>query len=655
MDRLKKFRLLFLLLVLTIMYFQPNIVSAETIVCPYKNPNKEWQEGQWRIFAGFKNFCYPSNTYEGYSQLVDFTNTHVGRSQLYDLGAWTSCGPPGTHAYVIQRIYGYFDTSPLIGQTVTGAKIETNFRLRPETNGAGATSGYVDFYKANWGGVWYNDDRQWASGETFLFSQDVSSFDWISVDGYNPQYTIDKNLITPGEDFQILVKSNNEELAGEFDVLAPALYVTVAEVTELPPVKITKAKMVSPTELGIAVKVWFPEYLENNRRFVKFNATINEQPIEEIIDITDYIEPGKEVEIGVDINGNLDPDTPLRIDLKQWQVVRFTKNEKFELMAVTYTEYGIQSAPDAKEVEILLPVAIIHGIMAEPGSPLPVWLQRFLNPFLSKPLAYWPLIKYLERETSGDFITGYDIESETASGEKKYRTLWLFTYDSVTGTPEGVAEALEILIDKITSQEEAFNYANKINLIGHSLGGLVGRYYTATYGGSDTIHRLIMVGTPNNGSSRFYTQSSGWSREYIEKILNKMPFLSWFIPTYDALYDNYTDYPYNPLTPFIDNSFPNHPLPANVAYHSIYGIGQKTFRALIVNIKKDWYVVEWKKVRRHWRTLSSPGDMTVPEEGAKLHWEESNMPVNNNLTHALLPADPEVRKTILYECLLQDY
>lgn len=426
------------------------------------------------------------------------------------------------------------------------------------------------------------------------------------------------------------------------------------EFTELPTIIITKAKMVSPTELGMAVKVLFPEDSAEERRFVKFTATVNNQPIGEIFDITEITVPGEESKIGVDINDNLDPKTPLRINLKKWQVERFTKNEKFELAAVAYIEDGIQSDPDTKEVEILLPAVIIHGIMAQPGSPLPVWLQRRLNPFLSKPLAYWPLIKYLETNTRGDFATGYDIESETAFGEKKYRTLWFFSYDSIRGTPESVAAKLEMLISKITSQTEAFNYANKVSLIGYSLGGLVGRYYIATYGGSDKIHRLIMVGTPNNGSSRFYTQLSGWSKDRIEKILNKMPLLSWFIPTYDVLYENYTDYPYYPLIPFIDNSFPNDPLPANVAYHSIYGVGQKTFRALIVDIKKDWYVVEWKEVLDNWGTLSSPGDMTVPEEGAKLPWAESNLPVNNNLTHPLLPADSEVQSKILYECLLQD-
>lgn len=56
--------------------------------------------------------------------------------------------------------------------------------------------------------------------------------------------------------------------------------------------------MVSPTELGMGVKVWFPEHSENSR-FVKFTTTVNGQFIEEGIDVTEWTEPGQESKIGV--------------------------------------------------------------------------------------------------------------------------------------------------------------------------------------------------------------------------------------------------------------------------------------------------------------------------------------------------------------------
>ncbi|MCD6412452.1 hypothetical protein J7K91_02135 [bacterium] len=416
-----------------------------------------------------------------------------------------------------------------------------------------------------------------------------------------------------------------------------------------PKIELLSAKMVSPTELGIAVKVWFPETSENYSRFIKFNATINGQPIEEEIDITGLIQLGEEVKIGIDPSGNLDPATPLKIDLKKWKVKRFTKNEKFILRAIAYFKDGPVSEPDEKEVKILLPTIVIHGLMAKPGGLLPIWLQRFLSRFLSFFFAYHNFMHYLQKETRGDFITGYDIE------EGRYKTLWWFSYDSIKGTPQGVAQKLdELITQQIIDPEKGMTYAAKVNLIGHSLGGLVARYYTASWGGAEKVHRVIMIGAPNNGSSKFYLASSGWSRERVERCLTQMPFFGWFIPTYEALYDRYEDYPEHPLKPFIPNSFPRDPLPKNVIYHNIYGTTQTTARALIVEVKNGWYQVEKRETRKHWKELSSPGDGTVPVEGARLLGGVINLPVKNVLSHASLPADPIVKKVVLYDCLLQD-
>jgi len=416
-----------------------------------------------------------------------------------------------------------------------------------------------------------------------------------------------------------------------------------------PKIELLSAKMVSPTELGIAVKVWFPETSENYARFVKFNAIINGQPIEEEINVTKFTQPGEEVKIGIGfLTENLSSTTPLRINLKKWKVKRFTKNEKFILRAIAYFENGSVSEPDKKEVKILLPAIVIHGLMGAPVGPFPIWFQVFLSRSFSF-FTYHNFMSYLQRKTRGDFITGYDVEEET------YKTLWWFSYDSVKGKPQKVAQKLdELITQQIIDPENGATYAAKVNLIGHSLGGLVARYYTASWGGAEKVHRVIMIGTPNNGSSKFYLASSGWSRKRVERFLTRMPFFGWLIPTYDALYDRYEDYPDHPLEPFIPNSFPQDPPPEDVIYHNIYGTTQTTARALIVDVKNGWYKVEKRETRKHWKELSSPGDGTVPVEGAKLPWEGVNIPVKNRLAHASLPADPKVKRVVLYECLLKD-
>ncbi len=40
----------------------------------------------------------------------------------------------------------------------------------------------------------------------------------------------------------------------------------------------------------------------------------------------------------------------------------------------------------------------------------------------------------------------------------------------------------------------------KVNLLGHSMGGLISRWYIEQLGGNANVHKLIMMGTPNHGS-----------------------------------------------------------------------------------------------------------------------------------------------------------
>ena len=282
------------------------------------------------------------------------------------------------------------------------------------------------------------------------------------------------------------------------------------EPANLPVINMTRAKMVSPTELGIAVKVWFPEGMANDRRFVTVTTTISSRPIEETFDVTDCTFPGKNSEIGVVGSAKehpLDAYTPLRIDLRKWNVNRFQKNEEFTVNTVAFTEGGARSQADAKQIRVLLPVIIIHGLMAKPGMPIPHDLVAFTFHLLSKAIAYGPLIKYLEEESKGDFVSLSAADPLNLIGiltpGARYKSLWQFDYDSIHGKPEIVTGELDALIRRITGPVSKETYADKVNLVGHSLGGLIGRYYVTSphLEGSDKVHRLIMVGTPNNGSS----------------------------------------------------------------------------------------------------------------------------------------------------------
>jgi pimeloyl-ACP methyl ester carboxylesterase len=45
---------------------------------------------------------------------------------------------------------------------------------------------------------------------------------------------------------------------------------------------------------------------------------------------------------------------------------------------------------------------------------------------------------------------------------------------------------------------------DQVDLIGHSMGGLVGRYYLALGGGAARVHRLVTLGTPHAGTEASY-------------------------------------------------------------------------------------------------------------------------------------------------------
>ncbi len=61
---------------------------------------------------------------------------------------------------------------------------------------------------------------------------------------------------------------------------------------------------------------------------------------------------------------------------------------------------------------------------------------------------------------------------------------------------ERSAEQLKTKVEAILSEQPDV----KITLIGHSLGGLISRYYIQRLGGKEKVRRLITIGTPHHGT-----------------------------------------------------------------------------------------------------------------------------------------------------------
>lgn len=84
-----------------------------------------------------------------------------------------------------------------------------------------------------------------------------------------------------------------------------------------------------------------------------------------------------------------------------------------------------------------------------------------------------------------------------------------FSYNPLgKGIPE-LAACVERRVEQILIETGA----RKIHLIGHSLGGLLGRYFIEQMGGADRVHSLITLGTPHNGTLIAYAGRSSAARQ----------------------------------------------------------------------------------------------------------------------------------------------
>ncbi len=85
------------------------------------------------------------------------------------------------------------------------------------------------------------------------------------------------------------------------------------------------------------------------------------------------------------------------------------------------------------------------------------------------------------------------------------RTLYAFAYDWRASNLQSALK-LKDYVDK-----EFPNRTQKVDLVAHSMGGLVARIYIQSLGGSDRVHSLVMMGTPHRGSANvFKTLDEGW-------------------------------------------------------------------------------------------------------------------------------------------------
>jgi len=432
--------------------------------------------------------------------------------------------------------------------------------------------------------VWFNASSSYDPDDCTMYY-----YEWNFGDGNNAHRSVPwvSHTFTEAGTYTItLTVADNLKLTATKDTTL-TVGGTIMEIVE--------ARMVTPDELGIGINVTYPASCEEQTpRKVVFNALINGTHVESPIDISQYTTPGESwgCQPGVenemfDVNGNLKPTTPLRINLASKGVSRFAKNESFDLSA--RASCGEQSSPlSEKLVDIPLPVVILHGYIHPWGYPLPWWLGGNL---ISYEVAYKSLTNFLVKN-------GYDNENQwELYGIDKYRTLWDprdFSYSNPwLSTPAVIKADLDQLMEEIS----AHSYACKANLIGHSFGGLVARYY-ASFG---DVSKVVTVGTPHQGATFFYealfNEFSNKKKVEDRLTINEGPYagqkciIQWTAPTYPCLFDERG----SGILPPFPNTFAAQSS-ANTEYFSIFAQDSPTNEKLVLQRKGGWYkIIDEKK------------------------------------------------------------
>jgi pimeloyl-ACP methyl ester carboxylesterase len=74
-------------------------------------------------------------------------------------------------------------------------------------------------------------------------------------------------------------------------------------------------------------------------------------------------------------------------------------------------------------------------------------------------------------------------------------------YSSLTGDIRALALRLAAVVEQVC-EETGYE---RVHIVGHSMGGLIARYYAQRLGGDQRVHTIVTLGTPHGGTQMAYT------------------------------------------------------------------------------------------------------------------------------------------------------
>ena len=188
-----------------------------------------------------------------------------------------------------------------------------------------------------------------------------------------------------------------------------------------------------------------------------------------------------------------DQQATVLLDLEFNQVPRFTDNVVFDVSAKA-TEDGIDSEPDIKKNnEIPLPVVHIHGVLTDVlGDRIPHELFQYL---LDNHKGYTPDLGSPDALNRLNHLTA------------AYPTLVSYDYSSVDKSAAAIAQDFSAWMQLELLPK---THAAKVNIVAHSLGGIISRAAIAYNGANSFVNKLILVGSPSEGATLASIALSDW-------------------------------------------------------------------------------------------------------------------------------------------------
>ncbi len=90
-----------------------------------------------------------------------------------------------------------------------------------------------------------------------------------------------------------------------------------------------------------------------------------------------------------------------------------------------------------------------------------------------------------------------------------FHKLYAFNYSSTLNTIEAMADSLATRVEEVL----LISRREKVHIVGHSLGGLVARYYIQALGGDQRVSKCVTMGTPHQGTVAAYLSAAPAARQ----------------------------------------------------------------------------------------------------------------------------------------------